>query len=325
MANPKINISKTTTPRDNNNHDIRDERVNAIEKFFNGICVDNKSFDVKASFNELQKYIGKYDRILYSPISNVIYNCYDHNAADEAEKKIGTIISNLDNLVSYTVSSDFNTRRSQTKKSESIKQLDDTKKAILKIWDHVNLAQQQYSVLKQSDEEYQQKFEKLISSYREEMTKDMNTQLLTMVSIFTALAFLVFGGISSLDNIFSTHGIPLLKLMCVGAIWGLCILNLIFIFLFCVGKMTKFDFMPADDPNATIFQRYSVVWWTDFMLAIILVISLWAYYIRQNGIDNWLTKICANNQAASSIIGTIVLLIVFIVAGIWLSKKTKGK
>lgn len=120
------------------------------------------------------------------------------------------------------------TRRNQTKKTESIQHLEDTQKAVLKIWDHVNLAQQQYNALKQSDEEYKEKFEKLISTYKEDMTKDMSNQLLTMVSIFTALAFLVFGGISSLDNIFSVHGIPLLKLMCVGAVWGLCILNLIF-------------------------------------------------------------------------------------------------
>ena len=45
--------------------------------------------------------------------------------------------------------------------------VDDTKKAILKIWDHVNLANQQYKILKQTDDEYTEKFKRHISSYKE--------------------------------------------------------------------------------------------------------------------------------------------------------------
>lgn len=63
---------------------------------------------------------------------------------------------------------------------------------------------------------------------KEDMSKEMNSQLLTMIGIFTALAFLVFGGINSLDNVFS-EGVPVLKLMVVGSVWGLCILNLVFV------------------------------------------------------------------------------------------------
>mgnify|MGYP007007140284 CR=1 FL=1 len=34
------------------------------------------------------------------------------------------------------------------------------------------------------------------------LTKEMNMQLISLIAIFTALSFIVFGGISSLDNIF---------------------------------------------------------------------------------------------------------------------------
>ena len=51
-------------------------------------------------------------------------------------------------------------------------------------------------MIKQSDNEYDEKFQKRITAYKEEMSKEMNTQMITMVGIFTALAFLIFGSIS---------------------------------------------------------------------------------------------------------------------------------
>ena len=56
-------------------------------------------------------------------------------------------------------------------------------------------------------------FDSSIEPFKAELEKEMSAQLLTMVSIFTALAFLVFGGINSLGNIFTNHQIPILKLI----------------------------------------------------------------------------------------------------------------
>lgn len=324
MTKPKTNILKTTNNNQNNSgaKDTTQEKVSAIVSFFRLLQVDCSDFNSKQAFDSLKEYISKYGRILYAPISNEIYNCYDENNYDDAMRIIGSVITNVEKLVAYTESPEFQTRRNQTKKPESIQCLEDAQKAVLKIWDHVNLAQQQYNALKQSDDEYKEKFEKLISSYKEDMTKDVNNQLLTMVSIFTALAFLVFGGISSLDNIFSVHGVPLLKLMCVGAVWGLCILNLIFVFLFCVGKMTKLNFRSSDDPEATIFQKYPVIWWTDLMLMSILLLCLWGYYIQQYEIADWLICICLANQKSATLAGFGVIALIILGACFWLAKRT---
>ena len=74
--------------------------------------------------------------------------------------------------------------------------------------------------------------ERNIADFKENLTKEMNEQLITLVSIFTALAFLLFGGISSLDNIFSgIDKTSILKLLMIGCIWGICLVNLIFVFL----------------------------------------------------------------------------------------------
>lgn len=326
MVRPKANILKTTQTLDSTNaKDTTQEKVSAVVSFFQLLKVECSYFEEREAFNTLKDYISKHGRILYAPISNEIYRCYDENDYDDAMRIMGTVITNIEKLVAYTETAAIQARRNQTKKIESIQCFEDTQKAILKIWDHVNLAQQQYNVLKQSDEEYKEKFERLISTYKEDMTKDMSNQLLTMVSIFTALAFLVFGSISSLDNIFSVHGIPLLKLMCVGAVWGLCILNLIFVFLFCVGKMTKLNFRSTDDPDANIFQKYPVIWWTDLMLISILLLCLWTYYIQQNEIADWIRWVCLENQKMATLIGFGVIALIIIGACYWLAKKTSAR
>lgn len=254
---------------ENEKRDIIQEKTQAIIGFFLLLKTENSEFDEKKAFDVLLDYIKSHDRILYAPISNEIYDQYNKNTPEVAERTLATISSNMEKLTTYTWSEEYKSKLN-SENADLQKHYEDTRKAILKIWDHINLAQQQYSVLKQSDSEYKEKFEKLISTYKEDMTKDMSNQLLTMVSIFTALAFLVFGGISSLDNIFSSQGIPLLKLMCIGSVWGLCILNLVFVFLFCVSKMTHQKFESTDNPNADIFERYAIVWWTNLTILAIL-------------------------------------------------------
>lgn len=318
-----INVEKTTSPLNIIPNDIIQKKTKAIVAFLQHLYADKNTFDEEYVFEKLFDYIKEHDRILYTPISNEIYSCYkNRELTEETDRTIGTISSNMDKLLTYANSANCTQRIQSFSDETERKQFQDTQKAVLKIWDHINLAQQQYSVLKQSDEEYQQKFENLINPYKEEMTKDMNSQLLTMVSIFTALAFLVFGGISSLDNIFSTQGIPLLKLMCVGSVWGLCILNLIFVFLFCISKMTNLSFRSTDDPKADIFQKYPVIWWTDLMLLSILSLCSWAYYIRTNQFDSWFTEFFSCNRPAVFIIGTVIIVVGIRQSVKWLARKT---
>lgn len=193
----------------------------------------------------------------------------------------------------------------------------------MKIWDHINLAHQQYSALKQSDAEYEEKFNKKMIPIKEDLSKDLSQQLLTMVSIFTALAFLIFGGISSLDNIFANQEIPILKLMIVGSVWGLCILNLIFVFLFCVGKMTKLKFTSTDNSDATIFQKYPIVWWSNLVIVSVMILSMWGYYITKRNIHTWFDQICFKDPMWATIIGTGVILVAIIDITCKLIKATK--
>lgn len=153
----------------------------------------------------------------------------------------------------------------------------------------------------------------------------MNAQLLTMVSIFTALAFLVFGSISSLGSIFSNLEIPLLKVIIVGCVWGLCILNLIFVFLFCVGKMTGLNFKSNLEPDANIIQKYPIVWWSDLIILTILAGSLWTYYIRKENIDSGFNIWCSKSPELAMWGGYVLILGIFIIILVIFMKQTWKK
>lgn len=308
----KIDKGETQIVPNNNQIDMMTEKMQEICNLL--LC---EEFDVKETTKVVIEYLDRYHRILYSPISNEIYHSYDEGKAKIASERIGTISSNLEMLFAYTQTEEYkkNVPTTRAKKSAAYQ---DLPKTILKIWDHVNLAQQQYTMLKQSDEEYQKKFDGLIDPFKQELTKDMTAQLLTLIGIFTALAFLVFGGISSLDNIFSNTGLPIFKLMIVGSVWGLCIINLVFVFLFCVGKMTKMSFSSTKDPNATIYQKYPIVWWCDFIICAILILCMWGYYLTKESIHSWFDAFCHNHQVLVTLSGTgiIVLVLALIARGL---------
>ena len=119
-----------------------------------------------------------------------------------------------------------------------------------------------------------------------------------------------------------------MRFRAVGLIWGLCIFNLIYVFLFCVGKMTHLNFKSTDDPDATIFQKYPIVWWGDLLLVSLLLICLWLYFMQREEINIWFVDICVKNTMVSSILGTIILCVLIIVAGWRLAIATgviKGK
>lgn len=234
MPSISIKIDKTTNGIEFAIDDkvITDEMSEKVTEICTLLLMDTNKFEEEKVFNRIFQYIKAYRRLLYSQISNMVYACFNEHTTEEASNILGTMISNIEKIVAYTSTQQYKDRKEKTKRLDEKKIYEDTEKVLIKIWDHVNLAQTQYSGLRQTDEEYKRKFDKSITPFKEELVKDMNAQLLTMVSIFTALAFLVFGGISSLGSIFSNYELPLLKVIIIGCVWGFCLLNLIFIFSF---------------------------------------------------------------------------------------------
>ncbi len=324
MAKTKINLEKTeiasSTPIVNHSDRLQEMEAD-LRKFFGRLDKPNEKFNAADAFDELLKYINNYDRILYSTVSNIIYAHYscDNATSDPA----GTLLSNLDALIRYSENeNNIAAKKAALSKNQTEKSVDDARRAVLKIWDHVTLASQQYTMLKQSDAEYDEKFKKRISSYKEEMSKEMNTQMITMVGIFTALAFLIFGSISSLDGIFENIDLPLFKVISIGLIWGICISNMIFVFLYCVGKMTKLNFKATQSPKANIFQRYPIVWWTNLVLISLLLLSTWGWFIQCAEIGQKILDMANCSPWWVFAIGTLLIGVFTIVGIVFLFKKT---
>lgn len=286
MSSTSIRIDKTTKKIGSRIDDrlITDEMSEKITEICNLLYDDSNEFKEEKAFAKIFQYIKEYKRLLHSQISNEVYACFNERTTEEASNKLGTMISNIEKVVAYTGTQRYKEKKAKEKQVDAQKLYEDTEKVLIKIWDHVNLAQTQYSGLKQTDEEYKRKFDKSITPFKEELVRDVNAQLLTMVSIFTALAFLVFGGISSLGSIFSNHELPVLKVIIIGCVWGFCLINLVFIFLFCIGKMTGFSFKSSEDSNVNIIQKYPIVWWTNLIILFILFQTIWAYYVRTENI-----------------------------------------
>ena len=306
------------------------ERQRLMTVFFTFLQEDNQNFNAEAAFEELKKYILTYKRILYSIVSNIVYDITDDDNSGKPGSnpdRFGTLLSNIEKLVEYT-DCDENIAKNITAASSSEEKtaIDETRKAVWKIWDHVNLAHRQYDVLRQSDAEFKRRFNEQIRDSQDSMTKEMNSQLLTMVGIFTALAFVLFGGISSLQSIFEglqeTH---LLKLLILGCGWGLGMLNVVFVFLFCIGKMTKLNFKSTMSPDATFWQRYPVVCWTDFLLISLLSILSWLYYCINRSGAGWLDRLISVNPILVTIIGCFVFIAVISLGFFTLYRATKAK
>lgn len=86
--------------------------------------------------------------------------------------------------------------------------------------------------------------------------------------------------------------------------------------------MTKLNFCTTDDPEANVFQKYPVVWWTDLMLISILLLCIWAYCVQQYGIAGWLVSLCLSNSKIALVIGTLGIVLIIVLACVWLARET---
>lgn len=285
---------------------LRDMEL-SMNQFLNYLITPIDSFKSETAFVSLKDYLQKYQRLLYSTITLFVYAKTEIDAK-KSESNVQNLVYNLERVIDYL---DDPSKISALKKSTDVdqKSIDVTKKALWKVWDHVNLAHRQYADLKQTDEEYNQKFEERISKFQTKLTSDISSQLLSLVSIFTALAFILFGGIGSLQNVFSSlHESDLLKLMIIACVWGIGMLNIVFVFLFCIAKMTKLPLSANTDEGGTIWQRYAIFWWSDLILLSLMMIFIWIYYFKEAGGGTWISQLVAADPKAIGLIGTILIL-----------------
>lgn len=279
----------------------------AVKDFCRRLSKDTKNFEPKIFFEKLHEYITNDNRLLYTHITNYVFSL-------EKEEQFGIMQTNLDNVINYIFSKQFSCDFSWDESQSNVADpYDRTKRTVLKIWDHINLARRQYVLFHETDKEYERIVDKKMEVASAGLIKDMTAQLISLVAIFTALSFLVFGGISSLDNIFiGAKDIPVTKLMIVGIIWCFCIMNLVFVFIFYIAKITGLNIKSSQDVNANIVQNYPMVCWCNFVLITIFVFSCWAYYIKCEGFSNEAYLFLSAHSTLYCIAGTALIAWVII-------------
>ncbi|KIL06899.1 hypothetical protein SR42_15110 [Clostridium botulinum] len=311
---------RSTEIIDNRDENKIDKMTTDIKRILNlSFMQTTSSFDTNNSIELISEYMKNHDRLLYSVISNYIFLLED--------EKVGIFITNLDSLAEFVLSAKYNDiyLADKTKRSK-VKHYTKIKKTILKLWDHSHLALYQFESLKQSDDEFKRNFIKNISPVKtdvnkqlNEFTKGMNSQLISLVGIFTAMSFLVFGSINSLDGIFkNAQSIPILQIMIIGTVWGLCVTNLVFVFMFFISKMTEMKIKSDLNEDATLIQKYPLIFWSNLILLTVLSMCSWLYYIDTQNIGGWFVNVGKNNSIVVCLIGFLVILISFFICYMYL-------
>lgn len=289
----KANWNKQNNTQYRPKEDHISKMSKAMDNLCNMLAEDSEDFDAKKFLNQFGEYItNSSNRLLYTNVTNAIFDNYT---------MIGTFQTNLEKVITYSYE----------------KELDDNEKiqkALMKLWDHINLAIRQYELFNQSDEHYEIIAEEKMKNVEIRLTKEMNMQLISLVGIFTALSFLIFGGISSLDNIFlGAQNIPVTKLIITGTIWSFCIMNLIYVFMFFIEKLTDLNIKSTKDINANLVQKYPLIWWCNLVLIAILILSCWIYYVKGSG----------TVSSSYFLLGTLTIIIFIVAVAVKIYKLSK--
>lgn len=276
--------------------------IQKMEKEMDEICKmlseETKSFKAEDFFARINKYVVNNERLLYTHITNYIFLL--------SEEQFGILQSNLDSVIQYMGTMEMNGNAPENEDADAERER--TQKTIIKIWDHVNLARKQYILFCHKDEDYEKIVDEKMEMAEAKISKEMNIQLISLVAIFTALSFLVFGGISSLDNIFSgVQDIPIIKLLIIGCIWCFCIMNLIFTFMFFAAKITKLSVRSTDDVNANIIKKYPLVWWSNYVIISVLCLGCWLFFVYTRGYDKQIDSFVRRYDTCFVVVGTIAI------------------
>lgn len=235
------------------------------------------------------------DRLLYSTISNKVYEMQDEELDD--------LQSICEQLVLYA----------ENKNDSSIV------KIVLKLTDHVNLALAQERFIldknKNTLNESEREIQKFIDKEKDLTRKidNLTTQTISILGIFTAISFVVFGGISSASSILTNaNKLSMVKLMLLTSIWSLAISNLVFFLLYFMAKLSEISIKTNTRRGANICRRHPYIIIINFVLGSILVLSLWGCLVEVTTGVEWL-KAIVNNNKDFLLIGTVILISAIII------------
>ena len=301
------NINSLNQQGINQNSEISSKMYNNMMAEINSICTilltpSNlfKSQKCKELCIKINEYIIKYQRLLYSQISDFIYNLSDSNS--------NTFISNLDCLRDFVLN------------DSDEPSLLVARKIVLKIYDHSNLAFKQLISLKQNDSEFKRMFLENITPLKAELGNEFNehsksttAQLISLLGIFTAMAFLVFGGLSSLQSVFSNISeVGVIKLILLSCLWGFLLINVIALFVSFICKVSDKDFEIKNKSNEKLICRYPSIIISNVILFVIFIFTGSIYCLNRYRALDWAKKLMSKNPENTCVVFGLIIVAILI-------------
>lgn len=239
-----INLKRNLIPEDKNEYSfletIQAETVNLAKS----LNTPEQEFNIDDFEKLLDDYLTKYSRILYSSFTAYIYRL----KSEKKDKEIDNMSGNLVSIISS-----FNVEE----------KIEDRQKILLKLYDHISLATRQAStmeVTKEKVDPYILKATETIKSQLENLNQDMiaykermradieaqkdslMSQMIAIVAIFVGISFVMFGGMSLINDLF-THvdgqPVPLVELICLGCLIGIVMIVVMYCFVMFILSITR--------------------------------------------------------------------------------------
>lgn len=276
-----------------------------MRRLCDGLSIQTKAFEVciEQWLQDLDRYIDAHERLMYSSISNYIYGLADENYA--------SFESNLYTVFQYVMEQDMSPQNPASGVWEK------RRRVVMKLYDHVNLARRQFVLYSQKRADVEAIVERKIAPELAKSSKELTSQLVGLVAIFTALSFIVFGGISSLESLFaalSQKDNAVLPTIIIAIIWALCLMNLLFLFMYFVLRVTGNN-VGATDESKSFMQKYPFVLVSNYILVSALLLSLGAWAAWVTGVGKGIYDFVLSYRNIAFIIGLIILVVIIVVFG----------
>lgn len=245
------------------------------------------------------------------------------------EQQFSDFLSNMGEVVDYA------TEHSQQDQDWQNDNRRDLYRTVIKFYDHANLAHQQQVTFSSKKEALREDVKHEVNSTLEpriaEISKEMTSQLVGLISIFTALSFIVFGGISSLENmVTSLEGTldkydSVLPILILAMAWALCMMNLLFGFMYFVIRITHLR-KPVDENAKNVVQRYPVVFLCDYIIVALLILFSGMWFAKKAKIGSGFYKFWVNNRPDMTfVVAILIFVVIFTVVGVVLLNLYKAK
>lgn len=261
----------------------------------------------------LSSYIGNdHKRLAYSHVSQWIFSIFQENQFSRNQKNddIGRILTNLGGILNYL------------EKTEEIENAEELLGITRKLKDHINLANYQCSLFASSIEVFNSQMETRITEKEKKLraeqkeliaaeTKELTSQLVGLIAVFTALSFIVFGGITSLESLVQNLGAveeSVLPVVILAIAWAFCLMNLVFGFMYFVLHIIRRDVEHNKKQSMNFVQKYPVVVLVNYVLFVCLLIFGGIWYAERNGVGVDIYEcLVVNNSTPTFLLGIVAI------------------